>query len=627
VQHLDEEQRVRALVASVVSALEAELARDPRLEYDVLVAGALRGYVLAAARARGIPEEVVRDSRLFDAALSTSSLVIAPGIEVAPEHAAFDVGHLLEGLLARAIREEKGRLRVLPARGRKESGSFFTSSELCSRVVSSCFEVLRESPRSVCDPAVGAGAFLLAAAEALVARGASRRAIVADLLYGVDISRLSIAVTEVSLWLWVGDAGLSPRDAGRHLIESDTLSGDWTERFPEIEMAGGFELLIGNPPWVAYAGRAAQPLDASRRASLQARFSAFKGYPTLHGLFVERAAELAPRGVIGLLLPSPVADLDGYRPVRRALTRTHAVVEPLLEFGQDAFASVTQPCFALIAKPRAERGEGRDAAFRLVERQRKSSDAAEVTTPRALERLIERPTFPKELFGEMGFQSNRVVTERLFRRGTPGDGHDYPLLEGKDVAEFRVGSARLFLKPDRELLARLGVRLRPESDYRRASFVVRQTAKVTIAALHSGLPFRNSLIAGFAHELLAPEVVVGLLNSALYRALHLSRQRDARQATFPQVKVAHLRGLPLPPLDRELFGRVGALTSRATRDGVSDELRAELDEAVFDLFGVSASEREEVFEFMRQRAPELGHGAGKRGSSSSSGESLLTLPA
>jgi hypothetical protein len=141
------------------------------------------------------------------------------------------------------------------------------------------------------------------------------------------------------------------------------------------------------------------------------------------------------------------------------------------------------------------------------------------------------------------------------------------------------------------------------------------------------VPFRNTLIAGFQHESLAPEVVVGLLNSALYRALHLSRQRDARQATFPQVKVAHLRALPLPPLDAALLDRVASLVRVATREGICAELRAELDAAVFDAFDVPADEREEVFDFIRQRAPELGHGSSNAGTTSSSLVTLLTTPA
>ena len=68
-----------------------------------------------------------------------------------------------------------------------------------------------------------------------------------------------------------------------------------------------------------------------------------------------RALLIGFTGVLALLIPSPLSDLEGYRPARSALSASHAVCEPLLELGQDAFASVTQPCFALVARPRRER--------------------------------------------------------------------------------------------------------------------------------------------------------------------------------------------------------------------------------------------------------------------------------
>ena len=618
-----EEQRVRLLISGAVAALESSLAAEER-PYEELVVAALRSYVLSSARALELPQERALEARLFDAGLAPLAASLELAVPPSPDPAS-DLGYLLEGLLARSIRKQAGKLSVVPTRGRKQSGSFYTGSELTRRVTESCLAAAGE-PATICDPAVGGGAFLLAVGRAL-ARGRSRRELVEQGLYGVDISPLAIAVSEAALWLWAADPSLSPREVGRHLVVSDTLLGDWPRAFPEVLEKGGFDLVIGNPPWVAYAGRAAQPLPPGRRAQLLERFSAFKGYPTLHGLFVERATQIAPRGVIGLLLPSPLADLDGYRPVRRALTRTHALREPLLEFGQDAFASVTQPCFALIAAPKTDRAAGEDRPFRLAERQRKAGEAEEVRTPNAIERLLALPCLPRELFGEMGFQSRRVVTEQLFRRGPAAGEHDYPLLEGKDVGEFRVGPPRLFMKPDRDFLARVGCRLRDAGEYGRVRFVVRQTAKVTIAALHTGLPFRNSLIAGFEHEELPPELVVGLLNSALYRALHLARQRDARQATFPQVKVAHLRGLPRPPANTHLLREVASVAARATKEGMTPELRASLDALVFDVFEISSSERLEVFEFMRRRAPELGHGEAKPGKTSSAGVTLRSADA
>ena len=115
-------------------------------------------------------------------------------------------------------------------------------------------------------------------------------------------------------------------------------------------------------------------------------FRAFRGYPTLHGMFVELSARIAPRGVVALLIPSPVADLNGYRFVRRALSESHTVQEPLLELGQDAFASVTQPCFALVARPGARPGDDPERPFVLSERRRALETATALCTPPALER-------------------------------------------------------------------------------------------------------------------------------------------------------------------------------------------------------------------------------------------------
>ncbi|HMJ10403.1 MAG TPA: TaqI-like C-terminal specificity domain-containing protein, partial [Polyangiaceae bacterium] len=320
--------------------------------------------------------------------------------------------------------------------------------------------------------------------------------------------------------------------------------------------------------------------------------------PTLQGLFVEQAARIAPDGVIALVLPSPVADLEGYAATRRALTARHSVCEPLLEFGQDAFEGVTQPCFALVAE--AEPDSAPSARpWNLDERQRARIRAEQVSAPSCVERLAGLPCLPGAVFGEMGFQSTRIVSESLLLRASePQGAFRFPLLEGRDVSEFNQRSPRLFLNPDLTVLRQAGCRLRDAADYTRVAFVVRQTAKVTIAALHHGAPFRNSLLAGFAHAEYSAPALVALLNSALYRSFHLARQRDARQAAFPQVKIRHLRALPAPPRQGGALENLEALTRAATESRLTPELRIELDARVFALFGVGAAERTEVLNFL-----------------------------
>lgn len=571
------------------------------------------------------------------------------------------LGRLYEQLIGYRIERADGRRRIVRGGGRKRSGSFFTPRALAAQVVEVAlapFEKRLESADpavraqviralKLCDPAMGAGVFLMEACSrlgAMLSRAGTlpereaRRVVACECLYGVDRSELAVAVAELSLWLLIGDPGLPVADVARHLAVGDSLLGAVGSTSPQAagralsaalgdpateqsfdggrffhyalefpDAASGFDVVVGNPPWVAFAGRAAQPLDPRLRRYFRQEFRAMHGYPTLHGLFIERASALAPGGVVALLVPSPVADLDGYRSVRRVLTHSHRVREPLLELGQDAFESVVQPCFVLVADPDPG-AEAADRPWRLAERQRAAGAAEAVRVPEILSLLSEAPSLPASAFREMGFQSSRVASQELMLRAPAPDGrHRYPLLEGRDVSEFREGAPRLYLCAEPAELARARCRVREEREYKRARFVVRQTADVPIAALHSGVPFRNSLLAGLETEHFSAELLVALLNSALYRALHLSTRRDARQAAFPQVKLKHLRALPRPPEDAPLHLRLADITRKATRAGVDPALRRELDNAVFDLFAVPDDHRREVRSFLAIRAKRLGY--------------------
>lgn len=550
------------------------------------------------------------------------------------------VGRALERILAAAARDDPER-----------AAASLAAQRVCDPALGGGAFLL-ETLRQLAGALAGAWRRAGRTAEALGAR----RVVATQCLYGADSNELAVAVAEASLWLEVGDRRLLMSEVGVHLRHGDALLGrlsslpsrseprpagkrlprrrsapgrsadvargqqlalwnaeasrapglDWSKAFPEIfSERAGFDILIGNPPWVAFAGRAAQPLEPALRAGYARAYSAMRGYPTLHGMFVERAAELAPHGTLALLLPSPVADLDGYRAVRRAVSARHVVREPLLELGQDAFESVVQPCFLLVADADARAVES-DRAWHLAERQRAATTAEAVEVPELLRLLAGAPALPRELFREMGFQSSGAVSRTLFLRASAPDAlHRYPLLEGRDVFEFRQGEPRLFLRADPELLRRAGARLRAAEDYQRVGFVVRQTAKMPIAALHRGLPFRNSLLAGLGVDGISAELAVALLNSALYRALHLAARRDARQAAFPQVKLAHLRALPRPPACPALCDRIAELARRATTAGVSAELRSELDAAVFDLFAVPVDHRRALLGWLAAREPKL----------------------
>ncbi len=610
--------------------------------YRALLVELLRRWVRSLAESFGASESL-QNGRLFgelagDARAAELLAQAWPHSGSWPSLEPEQLGQIYEVLLGLQLTQTAdGRLRLETHQIRKNAGVFFTPCALADSVVRRALELLAERDASslrICDPALGGAMFLLQAGRQLHAlanvgsdgavRGISRSQIVVECLFGVDQSELSVAVAEAALWLWAADNTLAMRTAGQHLMVGNTLLGQgwlptktavpqpemafsWGEALPEL-IANGFDCVVGNPPWVAYAGRAAKPLLPEERAWLSKNYRAFRGYPTLQAMFVERAAELAPRGVVALLLPSSVADLEGYRSMRQVFTASHTLVSPLTEYGEDAFSGVTQPCFALVARPSELPGVGSSEAWALSERQSARLKAAAIEIPQALLRLREFPAWPASLFREMGFQTTRRASENLLVRKPAELTADLcPILEGKDIHEFREGEARLYLRISPELLAWAGCRFRAREQFAAVKFVVRQTAKVPIAARHtSGLPFRNSLLAGFETEGLSTHLVLGLLNSALYRALHLAFQRDARQATFPQVKVAHLRCLPMPPLTPNLVHRIEAL-ARDAESATGKLDRTPLDQCVFELFAITVEEQTAILRFLAERVPELSY--------------------
>jgi len=594
-------ERQRALRAAVLLAVARALLEEVGADPDTLRTGDLDTLGGAVA----LPPALAAAAAAF--ARAEAGAPPRTDLERALRRA-HRIGEALDLLVALDARQR----RAGDARAeRRRSGSYFTPHAVARSVVERALERSSLAAAAaapgfvVLDPAVGGGAFLLEAAAALVRAGGrgeapAERRRVAALLRGVDESPIAVSVTEIALWLFVEERG-APLGRPGQLARGDSLL-DARAPFADVSW------LVGNPPWVAFQGRAAQPLPPAVRAEYRRRYAAFRGYPTLQGLFVQRATELAPRGVIALLLPSSVSDLDGYASCRAALRATHEPAEPLLEYGQDAFPGVVQPCFGLVATPRRAppaADEDRSRPWVLAERARLGGDARTVGVPTCLSALERRPPLPPMTFGELGLQSNRRVSAELFRRAAePSAPFVEPLLEGKNVQEFREDPPGLFLHPDASVLGAARCRLRPLADYARAALVVRQTAAYTIAALHGGLRFRNSLLAGYARPDLPGELLVGLLNSALYRALHLSLQRDARQAAFPQVKIRHLRALPAPPDDGAARARVQQIAAAATRGGgLTRAAREALDRAVFDLFALPTDGRAEVLAFLRDRAP------------------------
>jgi hypothetical protein len=293
------------------------------------------------------------------------------------------------------------------------------------------------------------------------------------------------------------------------------------------------------------------------------------------------------------VLPTSVADLDGYRPTRRAHDALAEVDGELDDFGDGAFDGVFQPCMALTSTRRHTPIERpADSPWPLA---RKDLDAV---GSRLLSRLSSYPTLDPTLFGERGFQTTGRDLSHIRRLEGPEPPFLEPVREGIDVREFQLGQPRCYLDP-----VGLTGRFRQKSEWNDVAVLIRQTARFPIAALSDGIAFRNSVLAGFENDEWPRAALAAYLNSNALRYFHFLRHRDARQG-MPQLKIGHLRAMPAigdsgARAALDLLGRkLGTRNS-----GIEADDRAELDRLVFDALDFRPEERALVTTWAGENPP------------------------
>lgn len=131
---------------------------------------------------------------------------------------------------------------------------------------------------------------------------------------------------------------------------------------PDVIAAGGFDAVVGNPPWVR-----AERLPAAMRRALAARFRwwratparGFGHLPDLSVAFFERALELtSPGGAVGLLVPSKVVTAAYGRALRSHLVRetTISYLHRVPDRDARSFGATTYPLVAIVKKRPPEPG-------------------------------------------------------------------------------------------------------------------------------------------------------------------------------------------------------------------------------------------------------------------------------
>lgn len=177
---------------------------------------------------------------------------------------------------------------------------------------------------AICDPACGSGAFLNQVLEFLMAEHRYldelesmlfessivfpnvEKHILENNIFGVDINEESVEIARLSLWLRTAQKGRklsslsSNIKVGNSLIDDPEVAGElafnWEKEFPQVFAKGGFDVVVGNPPYVR------AELLGEFREFLSKKFKVFDPASDLFAYFYE----------LGITLINPIVGLMGY---------------------------------------------------------------------------------------------------------------------------------------------------------------------------------------------------------------------------------------------------------------------------------------------------------------------------
>lgn len=233
---------------------------------------------------------------------------------------------------------------------------------------------------TILDPACGSGAFLNAALQFLMSEhkhidemeakvtGSSivfqdiENSILEHNLYGVDINEESVEIAQLALWLRTA----KPRrklnslnqniKCGNSLISDPAIAGDkafdWQKEFPQVFEKGGFDVVIGNPPYVNMANIQ----NEQERKFYQSNYSTVKNKCDLYSIFTEKAKSLLKdNGLLGFIFPNSWMGTESFSKFRDFLSKEVKVYQ-LVELPPGVFEDAivtTVLCFYQNTLPQA----------------------------------------------------------------------------------------------------------------------------------------------------------------------------------------------------------------------------------------------------------------------------------
>jgi len=563
---------------------------------------------------------------------------------------------------------------------RKEQGIYYTPAFVTNYIVKETVaHFLKDHTHNevlnmkILDPACGSGSFLIRAFDELLNYHAGVRSkpvveldqherlrILLANIFGVDLDKQAVEIARLNLLLRTlterGELEMLENNIqrGNSLISGteeelknyfgknwkDKEPFNWEDKFPNIMSNGGFDVVLGNPPWaftkyVDWSDETKKYVqehyiagcvtDAKNLAKQSGKINMF-------AIFILKGMSLLKKGgLFGFIVPNNILRTTVYGDIRRKILSAYSI-ERIVSLGPGVFSGVTASTVILLLKnevpPKNHQIEVVDATLpnslqgrisnhvRQAECLENPSYVIDIFTNSGLKTIFDKMDEKSVKLGALVEVLNGIAThkDKLGIIDVRKDSNSKPILFGRDVARYsyswsgkyidyvrskllRPRDEEIFLEPEKLIMQRIGGILVTAYDNQRF---------YTFNSI-------NNLIQKAEHKY-SLKYLLGILNSKLMRSYYENKFANRSTLTV-NISKTFLDELPVrqidsaDPAERKAHDKLVSLVEKMlelnnelqqAQEGLDkwhdiqkqiEQTDKEIDTLVYNLYGLTEAER------------------------------------
>ena len=456
---------------------------------------------------------------------------------------------------------------------------------------------------TILDPACGSGAFLNAALQFLMAEhklidemeakvvGSAivfqdvENSILEHNLFGVDINEESVEIAQLALWLRTAKPHRKLNSlnenikCGNSLISDPAIAGEkafnWQEQFPKVFEKGGFDVVIGNPPYV----------DIKQMDNIQIEYM-FNNYRTaenrinLYSIFIEMGYGLVKQfGYLSYVNPNSMLLNSSYTKLRKLIVDDifdivklpdnvfeAAKVETII-YAVRKGASTINLSSIVYAKDIVITEVSREHSITIDKTSWKEQENCgfNIFVNKEITSILQKIEGTYTKLGDIADFSlgitpydkykghtEDIIKNKRFHTDTVENGTCKPLIAGENVIRYFVSdSVKGYIKYGEWLGA-----AREERFFTNPRIIVRQIVSGNPLRIYAGytekpLYFTQIGFGIIPHVGYAPKYILTLLNSWLINFYHKYKYLDLEKELFQKILIANCKEFPIPNINAD----------------------------------------------------------------------------